>query len=788
MLPPPVGEGETRSKSPTSDTTDLSAAMLASTSQSAVSTPPTIVSDSITISSPNEKPTTPVKSIFDDDAEDENEMPAARIAEAAAKPKISVAELLAPKVKIERPARERRSLPVSYNISQTINAQSGFMYRSARRIRDANAAIPNNELTWRQTISAATPAKKRATKPLASTTTAAEDTTEVADGSAAHKEEENPAAAGTEVATKRRRGRPSKAKKPSEEPADATPKTSAKILRSKEKAEEEPVKMSRELMRLRDTEGFAEPKKANPDYISIWSKGKKIDPNAPPASTKASKSATASVSPKESSVDLDAAAVEEEPKKVEKSKPKYVGQGLYSGQEDPVDLALTPKERRAKARAARAAEKPRKYLPLPMWTGQQTLLDGRDFKLPFGVFNPLPPGSAKPEPYGKMTRNRFVGDAEAHWKKHIVDNSRCTCTEEDGCGEQCHNRLMLYECDEGNCSVSAANCKNRAFAELQERIKASKAHKFNIGVEVFKTVDRGFGVRANRSFEAGQIIVEYCGEIITQEESDRRMNNEYKNNECYYLMSFAQNMIIDATRGSIARFVNHCCEPNCKMDQWIVQGKTRMALFAERDIATGEELTYDYNFSNFNQSSVQTCLCGSPKCRGVVGRRGTKKPTPTLVEGVTNALKGAVQAGKRKLKEVLGGGKDEAAPADAKKRKVATPKGKAPVAAKSSAKPAAKSAAKPAANSPVKSAARKRVFAAATVSVKGKKAVVAAKATTVVAKPAPKIQLKLVQKPVQQRLKLLCKPAAPLGTKTASPVKKSSRKVKPTFRFINRTT
>ena len=66
-------------------------------------------------------------------------------------------------------------------------------------------------------------------------------------------------------------------------------------------------------------------------------------------------------------------------------------------------------------------------------------------------------------------------------------------------------------------------------------------------------------------------------------------------------------MIIDATRGSIARFVNHSCEPNCKMIKWTVAGKPRMALFAgEKGIMTGEELTYDYNFECV---SCYTSLC-----------------------------------------------------------------------------------------------------------------------------------------------------------------------------------
>jgi len=67
--------------------------------------------------------------------------------------------------------------------------------------------------------------------------------------------------------------------------------------------------------------------------------------------------------------------------------------------------------------------------------------------------------------------------------------------------------------------------------------------------------------------------------------------------QCYYLMSFDNKMIIDATRGTIARFVNHSCEPNCEMIKWTVGGEPRMALFAgPRGIMTGDELTYDYNF------------------------------------------------------------------------------------------------------------------------------------------------------------------------------------------------
>src|SRR4029434_1399769 len=119
-------------------------------------------------------------------------------------------------------------------------------------------------------------------------------------------------------------------------------------------------------------------------------------------------------------------------------------------------------------------------------------------------------------------------------------------------------------------------------------------------------------------------------------------------------MSFDQNMIIDATTGSIARFVNHSCSPNCRMIKWIVSGQPRMALFAgDRPIMTGEELTYDYNFDPFSAKNVQKCLCGEPNCRGVLGPKPPelKPPNSDAKNTVNDAVKGAVKAGKRKLKE-----------------------------------------------------------------------------------------------------------------------------------------
>jgi palmitoyltransferase ZDHHC9/14/18 len=111
------------------------------------------------------------------------------------------------------------------------------------------------------------------------------------------------------------------------------------------------------------------------------------------------------------------------------------------------------------------------------------------------------------------------------WKRDKQDASQCYCDPEDGCGEACHNRIMAYECDDSNCRLTTTQCGNRPFAELKRR---AKGNRYDYGVEVVDTVERGYGVRAMRTFEPYQIIVEYAGEIITQLECERRMKQVYK--------------------------------------------------------------------------------------------------------------------------------------------------------------------------------------------------------------------------------------------------------------------
>lgn len=67
--------------------------------------------------------------------------------------------------------------------------------------------------------------------------------------------------------------------------------------------------------------------------------------------------------------------------------------------------------------------------------------------------------------------------------------------------------------------------------------------------------------------------------------------------------------------------INHSCEPNIR-DYWIKSNPTDIKhgeTQAIRDIAEGEEFTYDYALEQYDYRSPFECSCGSDSCRGTIG-------------------------------------------------------------------------------------------------------------------------------------------------------------------------
>ena len=132
---------------------------------------------------------------------------------------------------------------------------------------------------------------------------------------------------------------------------------------------------------------------------------------------------------------------------------------------------------------------------------------------------------------------------------------------------------------------------------------------------------KGWGLSAVNGVKKGGLVQEYVGEIIDEKTKRERLEvwvQEHPNDPNFYIMQLIPGWYIDARlKGSLSRFINHSCEPNCKLAPLNVAGHTRVSIVATRNIAPGEFLSYDYQFDT-KDSEKFVCRCGSLNCRGTM--------------------------------------------------------------------------------------------------------------------------------------------------------------------------
>ena len=184
--------------------------------------------------------------------------------------------------------------------------------------------------------------------------------------------------------------------------------------------------------------------------------------------------------------------------------------------------------------------------------------------------------------------------------------------ESDGRLRNVDLKYTLRECDL-SCKCDKAKCLNRVVQ------KGS-----NCKLCLFRTMDKGWGVKTKEKIRKGTYISEYCGDIIDRAGHERRLKiydnyNVLFHGNAYFLDITDRNgdvteFTIDPTvSGNESRFFNHSCKPN--MQQMLVNTdkKTmfnRVTFFAKQDIDEEEELTFDYN-GTFVKSL--DCKCGHCK-------------------------------------------------------------------------------------------------------------------------------------------------------------------------------
>lgn len=229
------------------------------------------------------------------------------------------------------------------------------------------------------------------------------------------------------------------------------------------------------------------------------------------------------------------------------------------------------------------------------WAANQQLAGGEQDLLVPGM------GLPKRFPYGKDT-----GYLVTYYLKH---------------------RFPIYECNE-KCACGPG-CKSRVVQKGRQ-----------VGLEIFRTRSRGWGLKSTQNLKAGQFIDTYRGEVITKDEGERRhkISGKGKDNYLFSLDKFRDEVdpiyeIDGQFFGGPTRFINHSCDPNSYI--YVVSKDKNnpvlyeIAFFAGRDIDAGEELTFDYMDTDEGAELMQSqqdgddddddktpCLCGARNCRG----------------------------------------------------------------------------------------------------------------------------------------------------------------------------
>ncbi|OMO66650.1 hypothetical protein CCACVL1_21036 [Corchorus capsularis] len=229
-----------------------------------------------------------------------------------------------------------------------------------------------------------------------------------------------------------------------------------------------------------------------------------------------------------------------------------------------------------------------------------------DFELP-DWFN-----KSKPIPYTFIKRNIYLTKKV---KRRLEDDGIfCSCTSSPGssvCGRDCHCGMLLSSCSSG-CSCGDS-CLNKPFQNRP--VKKMK---------LVQTEKCGAGIVAEEDIKHGEFVIEYVGEVIDDKTCEERLwNMKHRGETNFYLCEINRDMVIDATyKGNKSRYINHSCNPNTEMQKWIIDGETRIGIFAMRDIRKGEHLTYDYQFVQFGAD--QDCHCGAAGCRQKLGVKPSK--------------------------------------------------------------------------------------------------------------------------------------------------------------------
>ena len=183
---------------------------------------------------------------------------------------------------------------------------------------------------------------------------------------------------------------------------------------------------------------------------------------------------------------------------------------------------------------------------------------------------------------------------------NTIDESTMLCTD---------TTCVLFACMEecrSNCEAGHL-CGNKRITK-----------KLWKNLQVVDAGPKGRGLITLEDVKEGDFLIEYTGVAIKKEYLDS-MFRRYRTERMLYIMALDNDTYIDARKkGSIARYINHSCDPNCAVHRWKVRGVLRAGIFATKDIPAGTELSFDYKWKRKRGRAPTKCHCGSVSCRGTL--------------------------------------------------------------------------------------------------------------------------------------------------------------------------
>jgi len=127
--------------------------------------------------------------------------------------------------------------------------------------------------------------------------------------------------------------------------------------------------------------------------------------------------------------------------------------------------------------------------------------------------------------------------------------------------------------------------------------------------------DKGFhGLFAAAPVAEGELLTLYMGHLL-----DGAALAELPPADQVHILQIEEDLYIQPLREEPAHLVNHSCDPNA----WFCGS---IAVYARRDIAPGEEITFDYATCDGSPYDEFDCLCGAANCRGRITGDDWRRP------------------------------------------------------------------------------------------------------------------------------------------------------------------